>query len=55
MNQSDKAARFAELHGKDRAPLIVTHIFGPGIHHVTATISYAGRPVTTTFVVRVLG
>ncbi len=44
---------YHQFAGTDRAPLVMAHDFGVGVHHVTATISYNGRTVSTAFVVRV--
>ena len=45
MNQSEKAARFAELHGKDRAPLLLYNAWDAGS---AKAIAAAGAPAIAT-------
>jgi hypothetical protein len=48
------ATGYHNFSGSDLKPYVVTHDFGVGIHHVTASILDAdGNPVTTSFTVRV--
>src|SRR6202022_945800 len=45
MNQSERAARFAELHGKDRAPLLLYNAWDAGS---AKAIADAGAPAIAT-------